>query len=173
ALVAGPTALDGPRGVRRIDVESAQQMHDAVMAELDDAAREGAKIDLFVGVAAVADWRVANASASKWKKDGSGRAPALEFVENPDILGAVARRSDAPFCVGFAAESERLEENAAAKRARKGVPLLVANLGPATFGRDDNELLLVDAKGARRLARAGKDVLARALVDEFARRLAP
>ncbi len=172
-LVAGPTALDDPRGVRRIDVETAQQMHDAVMNELDGAMREGGRIDLFVGVAAVADWRVANTSAAKWKKDDSGRAPALEFVENPDILATVARRADAPYCVGFAAESEKLEEHATAKRARKGVPLLVANLGPATFGRDDNELLLIDANGSRRLARAGKDALSRALVDELARRLAP
>src|SRR5690606_33241401 len=103
-LVAGPTALDGPRGIRRIDVETAQQMHDAVMNELDGAAREGRNVDLFVGVAAVADWRVANASATKWKKDDDGRAPPMELVENPDILATVARRPDAPYCVGFAAE---------------------------------------------------------------------
>lgn len=172
-LVAGPTALDGPRGIRRIDVETAQQMHDAVMNELDGAAREGRNVDLFVGVAAVADWRVANASATKWKKDDDGRAPPMELVENPDILATVARRPDAPYCVGFAAESEKLEEHGAAKRARKGVPLLVANLGPDTFGRDDNELLLIDASGTRRIARADKDALSRALVDELARRLSP
>src|SRR5690606_11856974 len=142
--VAGPTALPGPRGVRRIDVDTAQRMHDAVMAELDGAQREGRPVDVFVGVAAVADWRVANPNASKWKKDESGRAPRLEFVENPDILARVARRADAPYCIGFAAESEKLEEHGAAKRARKGVPLLVGNIGPDTFGRDDNDLLLID-----------------------------
>ncbi|HLT27384.1 MAG TPA: bifunctional phosphopantothenoylcysteine decarboxylase/phosphopantothenate--cysteine ligase CoaBC [Zeimonas sp.] len=171
-LVCGPVALAGPRGVRRIDVESAQQMHDAVMAELDGAQREGSPFDLFVGVAAVADWRVANVGASKWKKEVNRHPPALELAENPDILAAVARRPDAPYCVGFAAESEKLEEHAAAKRVRKGVPLLVANLGPATFGLDDNELLLVDAHGSRRLARADKNALARALAAEFAERLA-
>jgi len=170
-LVAGPTALASPRGVRRIDVDTAQRMHDAVTAELDAGQREGRRFDVFVGVAAVADWRVANASAHKWKKDG-GRTPALAFAENPDILASVARRPDAPYCVGFAAESERLEEHGAAKRARKGVPLLVANIGPDTFGRDDNELLLIDEHGSRRLPRAGKEALARALADEIARRIA-
>lgn len=172
-LVCGPVALPGPRGVRRIDVESAQQMHDVVMTELDEARRAEAPFDLFVAVAAVADWRVANAGVSKWKKESNRPAPTFELAENPDILAAVARRPDAPYCVGFAAESEKLEEHAAAKRARKGVPLLIANLGPATFGRDDNELLLVDERGTRRLARAGKDTLARALVDELSSRLAP
>lgn len=171
-LVAGPTALAGPRGVLRIDVDTAQRMHDAVMAQLDAGQGEERRFDVFVGVAAVADWRVANASANKWKKDDSGRAPTLEFAENPDILASVARRPDAPYCVGFAAESEKLEEHGAAKRARKGVPLLVANLGPETFGRDDNELLLIDEYGSQRLPRAGKDALARALADEIARRLA-
>ncbi|MCO5102250.1 MAG: bifunctional phosphopantothenoylcysteine decarboxylase/phosphopantothenate--cysteine ligase CoaBC [Burkholderiaceae bacterium] len=169
-LVAGPTALASPRGIRRIDVDTAQRMHDAVTAELDAGQREGRRFDVFVGVAAVADWRVANASAKKWKKDG-GRTPALAFAENPDILASVARRPDAPYCVGFAAESERLEEHGVAKRARKGVPLLVANIGPDTFGRDDNELLLIDEHGSRRLPRAGKEALARALADEIARRI--
>lgn len=172
ALVCGPVALPGPRGVRRIDVESAQQMHDAVMGELDGAAHADTPFDLFVAVAAVADWRVANVGTSKWKKEADRNAPTFELAENPDILASVARRADAPYCVGFAAESEKLEEHATAKRARKGVPLLVANLGPATFGRDDNELLLVDEQGMRRLARAGKDALARALVDELSGRLA-
>ncbi len=180
-LVAGPVALATPRGVRRIDVGTAQQMHEAVLAQLgapgphggsganDDA---GAKaIDVFVAVAAVADWRIANPSPRKWKKDDRMRAPALELAENPDILASVAKRPDAPYCVGFAAESEKLEEHAAAKRARKGVPLLVANIGHETFGRDENELLLVDDAGSRRLPRASKDALARELVAEIARRL--
>jgi phosphopantothenoylcysteine decarboxylase/phosphopantothenate--cysteine ligase len=167
-LVAGPVALATPRGVRRIDVQSALQMQAAVQAEADAA-------DVFVAAAAVADWRPARAHDAKIKKDGSGRPPALEFVENPDILHGVARspraRSGALYCVGFAAETHDLEIHAAAKRLRKGVPLLVGNIGPAAFGRDDNQLLLVDADGARPTARAPKEALATELVAEIARRM--
>ncbi|HLS54964.1 MAG TPA: bifunctional phosphopantothenoylcysteine decarboxylase/phosphopantothenate--cysteine ligase CoaBC [Zeimonas sp.] len=170
-LVAGPTALATPRGVRRIDVRTAQQMHDAVIAALDAA--PSPRPDVFVAVAAVADWRVANASDRKLKKRGPQDLPKLEFVQNPDILASVARRPDAPWCVGFAAESEELEANAAAKRVAKGVPLLVANIGHTTFGRDDNELLLVDESGSWRLPRADKASLAQALVAEIAKRLPP
>ena len=131
--------------------------------------------DLFVATAAVADWRPAAASDQKIKKDGSGRPPALSFVENPDILatlaqGERARRGDL-FCVGFAAESHDLLANAQAKRARKGVPLLVGNIGPSTFGQDDNALLLVDAQGARELPRASKQALAGELIEDIAHRL--
>jgi len=170
-LVAGPTTLETPRGVQRVDVRTAQQMHDAVMAALDAAAAP--RPEVFIAVAAVADWRVANASARKLKKRSADELPKLEFAQNPDILAAVARRADAPWCVGFAAESEDLEANGAAKRAAKGVPLLVANIGHDTFGRDDNELLLIDERGSRRLPRADKTVLARALVAEIAQRLPP
>ena len=170
-LVAGPTTLATPRGVQRVDVRTAQQMHDAVMAALDAAAAP--RPEVFIAVAAVADWRVANASARKLKKRSADELPKLEFAQNPDILAAVARRADAPWCVGFAAESEDLEANGAAKRAAKGVPLLVANIGHDTFGRDDNELLLIDEHGSRRLPRADKTVLARALVAEIAQRLPP
>ncbi|RPH60031.1 MAG: phosphopantothenate synthase, partial [Burkholderiales bacterium] len=170
-MVVGPTTLATPRGVRRLDVRTAQQMHDAVMAVLDAPAGEAPRPDVFIAVAAVADWRVANASERKLKKTGGQAAPRLEFAQNPDILASVARRADAPYCVGFAAESEDLEANAAAKRAAKGVPLLVANIGHATFGRDDNELLLVDEHGSRRLPRADKAQLALALVGEIAQRL--
>ncbi len=168
-LVAGPAALATPRGVRRIDVRTAREMHDAVMAALEAAPRT----EVFVAVAAVADWRVAQPSERKLKKTDGRGAPALDLVQNPDILAAVARRADAPWCVGFAAESEDLEANGQAKRIAKGVPLLVANIGHATFGRDDNELLLIDEQGSRRLPRAGKAQLARALVAEIARRLPP
>ncbi|MBX3592451.1 MAG: bifunctional phosphopantothenoylcysteine decarboxylase/phosphopantothenate--cysteine ligase CoaBC [Burkholderiaceae bacterium] len=168
-LVAGPTALATPRGVERIAVRTAQQMHDAVMVALDAAPRT----DVFVAVAAVADWRVAHPSERKLKKSGAHDVPKLEFVQNPDILAGVAQRPDAPWCVGFAAESEDLEANGQAKRAAKGVPLLVANIGHATFGRDDNELLLIDEHGSRRLPRADKAQLARALVAEIALRLPP
>ena len=167
-LVAGPTMLATPREVRRVDVQTARQMADAV-----DAALAGAPTDVFVAVAAVADWRVANVSASKLKKTEGGAPPALDFAQNPDILAGVAARVDAPYCIGFAAESEDLERNGQEKRRRKGVPLLVANIGHATFGRDDNELLLIDAEGMRKLERAPKDRLAAELVAEIARRVGP
>jgi phosphopantothenoylcysteine decarboxylase / phosphopantothenate---cysteine ligase len=162
-LVSGPTALACPEDVRRVDVRSAEEMLAAVRAEL-------AGQHVFVSVAAVADWRVANAAPRKLKKT-DGQPPSLEFAQNPDILATVAAMPDAPFCVGFAAESDDLESNAEQKRKRKGVPLLVGNIGPATFGRDDNELLLVDERGMTRLPRAGKAVLARALVQAIAARL--
>ena len=167
-LVAGPVSLPTPRGVARIDVKSAQQMMAACEREADAA-------DVFIATAAVADWRPACASDQKIKKDGSGQPPALSFVENPDILATLAQgeraRSGSLYCVGFAAESHDLQAHAQAKRARKGVPLLVGNIGPATFGQDDNELLLVDAQGTQALPRAPKLELARQLVTEIARRL--
>ena len=169
-LVAGPVALPTPRGVRRVDVRSALQMQAAVQAEVDQA-------DVFVATAAVADWRPAQASEEKIKKDGSGKTPVLNFVENPDILAGVARseraRAGQLFCVGFAAESHDLLRNAQAKRERKGVPLLAGNIGPATFGQDDNALLLIDAHGTLELPHAPKLTLARQLVEQIALRLPP
>jgi phosphopantothenoylcysteine decarboxylase/phosphopantothenate--cysteine ligase len=164
-LVAGPVHLPTPRGVQRIDVQSAEQMRDAVLPR----ARAH---DLFVATAAVADWRPAQAAAQKIKKDGSGHVPSIEMVENPDILAAVARlpAAERPWCVGFAAESHDVVRHAREKRVRKGVPLIVANHGPSTFGRDDNALVLVDADGELELPRADKLTLARALVAEFAAR---
>ncbi|ABM41239.1 bifunctional phosphopantothenoylcysteine decarboxylase/phosphopantothenate--cysteine ligase CoaBC [Diaphorobacter sp. JS3050] len=168
-LVAGPVHLPTPRGVRRIDVRSAKNM----LAIVEEQAREAT---IFIATAAVADWRPATAALHKIKKDGTGDVPALEFVENPDILATVARteraRAGRLYCVGFAAESENLLEHASAKRERKGVPLLVGNIGPATFGQDDNALLLVDAQGHRELPRASKEALGHQLVAEIARRLA-
>ena len=167
-LVAGPVSLPTPRGVQRIDVRSAQQMFDEVMPQ----ARAH---DIFVATAAVADWRPAQPADRKLKKDGSGQCPALDFTENPDILASVARLPQPPFCVGFAAESHDLLAHAQAKRERKGVPLLAGNIGPATFGHDDNALLLVDAKSHRELPgegrRADKLSLARQLVREIAIRI--
>jgi phosphopantothenoylcysteine decarboxylase/phosphopantothenate--cysteine ligase len=109
----------------------------------------------------------------KIKKDGSGRVPAFEMTENPDILAAVAQAEPGrrPYCVGFAAESHDVVAHARAKRLRKGVPLIVANDGPATFGQDDNALVLVDEAGEKPLPRADKLSLARALVAEIAQRL--
>jgi phosphopantothenoylcysteine decarboxylase/phosphopantothenate--cysteine ligase len=167
-LVSGPTTLPTPHGVRRIDVQSAQQMHDAVMAGI-----EGQHI--FIGVAAVADWRVVNASAHKVKKEAGGAPPQLQFEQNVDILAAVAATgsiSGWPYCVGFAAESENLVEYGAAKRARKNVPLLVGNIGPSTFGQDDNSVILFDEDGHTVLPTASKLALARQIVSEIAKRLA-
>ena len=165
-LVAGPVHLSTPSGVRRIDVQSAQQMFDAV---LPLAAQHG----IFVATAAVADWRPAATTERKIKKDGSGQAPTLVLVENPDILAAVARLPEGqrPWCVGFAAESHDMLRHARAKLTRKGVPLMVANHGPATFGSDNNTLVLVDAEGERALPPGDKLDLARWLVAEIAARL--
>ncbi|RYF73165.1 MAG: bifunctional phosphopantothenoylcysteine decarboxylase/phosphopantothenate--cysteine ligase CoaBC [Comamonadaceae bacterium] len=167
-LIAGPVSQPTPRGVRRIDVLSAQDMLERTVE-----AAEGATV--FVATAAVADWRPASHSEQKIKKDGSGQPPVLHFVENPDILATVAKspraQRGALFCVGFAAESENLVAHASAKRERKGIPLLVGNIGPLTFGQDHNSLLLVDANGVRELPRATKLTLARQLVAEIAARL--
>ena len=169
-LVAGPVALPTPQGVRRIDVQSAQDMLQACLTHADHAG-------VFIATAAVADWRPLAQTAQKIKKDGSGQVPSLALEENPDILATLAQseraRSGALFCVGFAAESHDLLAHATAKRLRKGVPLLVGNIGPATFGQDDNALLLVDAQGAVDIPRASKLSLARVLVGEIARRLHP
>ena len=169
-LVAGPVHLPTPRGVRRVNVQSAQKMLVAVDMHVQSAS-------VFIATAAVADWRPAAAATEKIKKDGSGQTPMLGFVENTDILATVARSTRAVagdlFCVGFAAESHDLLAHATAKRARKGVPLLVGNIGPATFGQDDNALLLVDAYGHHELPRASKRILAQQLVAEIAARLPP
>ncbi len=167
-LVAGPVHLPTPRGVQRTNVQSAQNMLQAVVQYAQAAT-------VFIATAAVADWRPAAQSVQKIKKDGSGDVPALAFVENPDILATVAQSPHALtgdlFCVGFAAESEELLQHASAKRLRKGVPLLVGNIGPATFGQDDNALLLIDADGHRELPRASKRLLAQQLVADIAARL--
>jgi phosphopantothenoylcysteine decarboxylase/phosphopantothenate--cysteine ligase len=152
--------------VQRIDVQTAQQMHDAVLPQ-------ASAHSVFVATAAVADWRPAALSEHKIKKNGSKRAPTFELTENPDILAAVARIPGAqrPYCVGFAAESENLVQHAREKLQRKNVELIVGNLGPATFGRDDNTLVLVDAAGERPIATADKLSLARELVREIAARI--
>ncbi|HZV65917.1 MAG TPA: bifunctional phosphopantothenoylcysteine decarboxylase/phosphopantothenate--cysteine ligase CoaBC, partial [Telluria sp.] len=166
-LVSGPTSLPTPHGVRRIDVTSARQMHDAVMGAV-----EGQHV--FVGVAAVADWRVANASGQKMKKQDDGATPSLQFEQNADILASVAATTSIsgwPYCVGFAAESENLVAYGAAKREKKGIPLLVGNIGHHTFGQDDNTVILFDEDGHTVLARADKLTLARQLVSEIAKRI--
>jgi phosphopantothenoylcysteine decarboxylase/phosphopantothenate--cysteine ligase len=153
-LVSGPTCLAPPAGVRRIDVQSAAEMRDAVLAQLPS--------DVFIAVAAVADYRVDAASTQKIKK--STDSLTLNLVANPDILAEVAAMPDAPFCVGFAAETERLAEYAEAKRLRKNLPLLVGNLAQDALGQDTAELVLFDAHGQHPLPRADKLTQARLLV---------
>ena len=167
-VIAGPVHLPTPRGVTRVDVRSAQDMHGAVLSQVKEAS-------VFVATAAVADWRVAHVADQKIKKTANGDTPELQFTENPDILGEVAKsaraQSGALFCVGFAAESHDLQKHAQAKREKKGVPLLVGNIGPATFGSDENALLLVDAQGTQEIPQANKLDLARKLVTEIAQRM--
>ena len=163
-LVAGPVHLPTPRHVKRIDVQTALQMH-AALLPLAPAH------DVFVATAAVADWRPLQASGQKIKKNGTNSQPSFELTENPDILAAVAALPDKPYCVGFAAETEDLLKHAREKLLRKNLPLIVGNLGPATFGRDDNALLLIDAEGQRELPHNDKLSLARLLISEIASRL--
>ncbi|SFN70586.1 phosphopantothenoylcysteine decarboxylase / phosphopantothenate--cysteine ligase [Formivibrio citricus] len=159
-LVSGQVSLTPPPGCRRIDVVSAQDMLNAVNAEVDAA-------DIFIGVAAVADYYVLNQSEQKIKKDA--HILTLELAPNPDILANVTARDNPPFCVGFAAESENLLEYAEAKRRRKKLPLLAANLVQTAIGADDNEIILLDDEGEHRLPRADKLELARKLVAHAAR----
>jgi phosphopantothenoylcysteine decarboxylase/phosphopantothenate--cysteine ligase len=162
-LVSGPTALPGPFGVKMVSVITAREMYDAVMAHV-------AHQDIFIAVAAVADWRVSEVSQQKIKKQNE-TSPELQFEQNPDILAAVAALPKPPYCVGFAAESENLLEYGRAKREKKGIQLLVGNIGHLTFGKDENELVLFDAQGHHVLGRADKDTLALQLIAEIARRL--
>ena len=168
-LVAGPTALTSPRGVTRIDVETAREMHGAVMQQLSEADRQA---DCFIAVAAVADWHVVNIAHQKIKKNAhEANAPTLEFAANPDILASVAALPHAPYCVGFAAETDDLDANAKAKLAKKRVQLIVGNHAREAFGRDENALTLYDARGHTVLARADKLTLSRQLIAAIAERM--
>jgi len=162
-LVSGPVAFSPPAGVDRVSVRSALEMHAAVMAR-------AAAADLFIAVAAVADYRVAEVAEHKLKKDQGG-VPPICLVENPDILAEVAALPEPPFCVGFAAESQNLEDYAQKKRARKKIPLIAGNLIQDGFGGDDNRLILFDAAGAHPLPPASKAVLAQQLLAHVARLL--
>ncbi len=164
-LIAGPVSLDTPAGVERLDVRSAAQMFDAVKAASADC-------DVFVSVAAVADWKVKRPAKQKIKK-GNGEAPLIELAQNPDILTWVASRPRPPFCVGFAAESERVATHAKEKRRRKGIPLIAANLAKEALGADDNAITLYDDHGAHPLGRGPKIELARKLVSHIAGMLRP
>ena len=163
-LVSGPTGLAAPAQARRVDVVTARAMFSAVKKHVADA-------DIFISVAAVADYHALNPSRQKIKK--TDRHLKLELAPNPDILAHVAGLSKPPFCVGFAAESEKLHEYAEAKRRRKKLPLLAANLAQHAIGADDNELTLFDAEGAHKLPRASKPALARQLIAHIAKLYKP
>jgi len=163
-LVAGPTSLATPRGVQRIDTISAAEMHKAVLGALP--------ADVFIGVAAVADWRVANPSHRKIKKDEQATAPSLQFDRNTDILAEVAALPDPPFCVGFAAETEDVVENAKRKLASKKVAMVIGNRAQDAFGAEGSEVVVVDAAGITPLPHADKLAQARRLIAEIATRLA-
>ena len=158
-LVSGPVSLTPPAGAQVVNVTSAAEMFAAVQQAV-------AMSDMFIGVAAVADYRVAQPSEQKIKK--SDASLNLELIPNPDILGWVASRTEAPFCVGFAAESEKLREHATAKRKKKHIPLLAANLAQEAIGAEDNELVLFDEAGEHVLPRTDKLTLARALLRHAA-----
>lgn len=163
-LVSGPTRLSDPAGVRVLHVESAEDM----LA----ACREALPVDLAICAAAVSDWRVTNASGSKLKK-GAGEPPALELTTNPDILAELSQAGPQRpgLVVGFAAETERVAEQAAEKRARKGCDWIVANdvsLGTQTFGGQDNEVQVIDAKGAEAWPRMSKEQVAERLAQKVA-----
>lgn len=159
-LVSGPTCLTPPTSAKIISVTSAQEMLDAVNGEI-------AGTDIFISVAAVADYYVLNPSEQKIKKDA--HIFTLELAPNPDIVANVMSLPNPPFCVGFAAESENLYEFAELKRKRKNLPLLAANLVQNAIGSEENELILFDDDGAHPLPRAPKIVLARQLIERIAK----
>ena len=159
-LVCGPVSQPAPRGVTRVDVVSARDMHAAVMARI-------ATQDVFVGVAAVADYRPQAVAEHKLKKD-DGEQPPIALIRNPDILAEVAALAKPPLCVGFAAESQELEAYAEKKLKSKKIPLIVGNLVQDGFGGDDNRLVLFDAHGATPLPPGTKLDLARQLVAHIA-----
>lgn len=161
-VVAGPSSVPTPANVERVNTTSAAEMAEAVFARV-------ARSDVFIGVAAVADYAPATAFAQKLKK--SSDALTLKLTPTVDILATVAARADAPYCVGFAAESQNVEQQAEEKRRRKGLSLLIANRAQDALGSDENEVTLLDDSGAHRLPRMHKLALARRLVAEIARRL--
>jgi phosphopantothenoylcysteine decarboxylase / phosphopantothenate---cysteine ligase len=161
-LISGPVSLPTPAGVARIDVRTAREMFEAVKKDVE-------KADVFISVAAVADYRVKNPASQKIKK-ANGHL-SLELEENPDILAWVAALPKPPFCVGFAAESEDLARNAKAKLSKKKLPLIVGNLAQEALGRDDSAITVYDAEGETPLGRGPKLELARKLVEHVAGRI--
>jgi phosphopantothenoylcysteine decarboxylase/phosphopantothenate--cysteine ligase len=158
-LVSGPVCLQPPPALKLVRVTSAEDMFSVVKAEISQT-------DIFVSVAAVADYRARSISGQKTKKTGSNIT--LELALTPDILAYAARLPHAPFCVGFAAETENLEENAEAKRRKKKLPLLAANFAQDAIGSEECELTLLDDSGRHRLPKASKLVQARHLVKHIA-----
>lgn len=150
-LISGPTALSAPAGCHLIPVHSAAQMRDAVLSEISGT-------HLFFSVAAVADYTPESPSGHKIKK--TGKPLTLTLVPTSDILATVASLPNPPFCVGFAAESQHLEEYAKRKRLAKKIPLIVGNLAQRALGRDDNEVILCDDHGSHALPPASKEELA-------------
>ncbi len=161
-LISGKTALPVPFGVARIDVQSADDMLAACQANLDGQ-------DIFIAVAAVADWKVAQIATQKIKKTSASDTPTLDFVQTPDILATIAAQPNAPFCVGFAAESEHVIEYAQAKRLKKNIPLIIANQGPSTFGSEYNQVSLISERGVQALDNMRKDDLAPLLIQAIAK----
>ena len=171
-LIAGPcdlsTPLEATGKVTRTNVVSAKEMHMAVLNATD--------CDIFFAVAAVADWGIDKPAKEKIKRQGN-QAPSLEFIANPDILLDVAKSAKTragkphPYCVGFAAESTDLEKHAEEKRKRKGIPMIVGNIGPDTFGSDLNQLLVIDESGSKKIAKAEKLALARQLIQLVAKKI--
>ena len=161
-LISGPTALPCPYGVIRFNVDTAQQMHNAVMHKL-------AGQDIFIAVAAVADWRIKNVAAEKIKKDGQS-LPELQFEANPDILATVAAKKHGPWCVGFAAETENLSEFAHAKRLRKGIPMLIGNLAQHVMDAEHTTVSIFDEQGEHALPMSTKEEVARQIVRAIAQR---
>ena len=159
-LISGPVALATPAGVDRIDVRTAQEMFEAVKEAVKDC-------DVFISVAAVADYRVRNPSRQKIKK-ANGKALALELEENPDILAWVAALPKPPFCVGFAAESQDLARHAAEKRKLKKLPLIAGNITADAIGSEQNSIVLFDERGEHPLGRGPKLELARKLLEHVA-----
>jgi phosphopantothenoylcysteine decarboxylase/phosphopantothenate--cysteine ligase len=171
-LIAGPcdltTPLEATGNITRSNVRSAKEMHAATL--------NASNCDIFFAVAAVADWGIAKPAQEKIKRQGKS-APSIEFIANPDILLDVAKTvkmkagKPYPYCVGFAAESSDLEKHAQEKRRRKGIPMVVGNIGPETFGSDLNQLLVIDETGSKKIAKAQKLQLARQLIVLVAKKI--
>ena len=171
-LIAGPCELDTPLAatgkITRTNVVSAKEMHAATMQSAD--------CDIFLAVSAVADWGIAKPAKEKIKRQGK-QAPSLEFIANPDILADIAKTVKTksgkphPYCVGFAAESTDLLKHAQEKLQRKGIPMIVGNIGPDTFGSDLNELLIVEKNTSKKIAKADKLQLARQLIALVAKKI--
>ncbi len=159
-LISGPTALAPPFGVTTIQVKSSSQMLDAVEANIEG-------VNLFFSVAAVADYTPFARKSQKMKK--SGQNITLELTPTVDILAKIAARPSPPFCVGFAAESENIVENAAKKRQNKQIPMIVANHADSAIGADDNAVTIIDSVGAHPVPRAGKADIAEKIVAHATR----